>query len=220
MYFGALVTVWLSDLSDGLIFLIVWFVWFVWSFWFHPTSYPIYSISAVSDLQKARYRVHQKCRFRSSASTDNQWCNSGYYQIFQLIRIIGVPASQLLQPTDKQPQSIRLIRPNQQNSIRIAAVFRHSVKVSFLMQELQHTSLVGAFHGHAHSHLCQLSHLTTYVQGLGLKDLETCKWIFLKSNTLASSTWYANTFHHQQAISTYFQYNNDLKVFANLSAHH
>ncbi|KAF8335246.1 hypothetical protein F5887DRAFT_892019 [Amanita rubescens] len=31
--------------------------------------------------------------------------------------------------------------------------------------------LVGAFHGHAHQRLCQLSHLTTYTQGLGLEDL-------------------------------------------------
>ena len=87
-------------------------------------------------------------------------------------------------------------------------------------QELQHTSLVGAFHGHAHSCLCQLSHLTTYVQGLGLEDLETCEQIFLKSNTLALATQYVNIFHRQQAISIYFQYNNDLEVFANLSVYH
>lgn len=35
-----------------------------------------------------------------------------------------------------------------------------------------HTCLVGAFHGHAHNRLCQLSFLATYVEGLRLEDLE------------------------------------------------
>ncbi|KAJ7310639.1 hypothetical protein DFH08DRAFT_918249 [Mycena albidolilacea] len=34
--------------------------------------------------------------------------------------------------------------------------------------------LVGAFHGHAHNRLCQLCFLATYVEGLGLEDLEGC----------------------------------------------
>ena len=38
-----------------------------------------------------------------------------------------------------------------------------------------HTCLVGAFHGHAHNHLCQLSFLSTYVEGLRLEDLEGCE---------------------------------------------
>ena len=84
-------------------------------------------------------------------------------------------------------------------------------------QALQHTCLVGAFHGHVHSRLCQLSHLTTYVEGLGIEDLETCERIFSKSNALASATRYANTFHRQQAISTYFQYQDDFETYANLS---
>ena len=84
-------------------------------------------------------------------------------------------------------------------------------------QALQHTSLVGAFHGHAHSRLCQLSHLTTYVECLRIEDLETCEWIFSKSNALASATCYVNAFHHQQAISTYFQYQDDFETYANLS---
>ncbi|KAJ7831313.1 hypothetical protein B0H14DRAFT_2592757 [Mycena olivaceomarginata] len=32
--------------------------------------------------------------------------------------------------------------------------------------------LVGSFHGHAHNCLCQLSFLATYVEGMGLEDLE------------------------------------------------
>ncbi|KAF7967191.1 hypothetical protein HWV62_35590 [Athelia sp. TMB] len=41
-----------------------------------------------------------------------------------------------------------------------------------LARQLHHTCLVGAFHGHAHNRLCQVSHLATYVRGLGLEDLE------------------------------------------------
>ena len=59
-----------------------------------------------------------------------------------------------------------------------------------------------------------------YIQGLGLEDLETCEQIFSKSNALASATRYMSIFHHQQAILTYFEYNNDLEVYANLSAYH
>ncbi|KAI6126083.1 hypothetical protein EDD16DRAFT_1690754 [Pisolithus croceorrhizus] len=46
--------------------------------------------------------------------------------------------------------------------------------------------LMTAF-GHAHHHLCQLSHLTLYVEGLGLEDLETCEHTFSKSNALTST---------------------------------
>ena len=35
--------------------------------------------------------------------------------------------------------------------------------------------LVGVFHGHAHNRRCQLCNLTTYVDGLGLEDLEGCE---------------------------------------------
>ena len=53
--------------------------------------------------------------------------------------------------------------------------------------QLRHTCLVGAFHGHAHNCLCQLSLLATYVKGLGLEDLEGCERAFLMSNALAAS---------------------------------
>ncbi|KAG1844376.1 hypothetical protein F4604DRAFT_1884456 [Suillus subluteus] len=82
---------------------------------------------------------------------------------------------------------------------------------------LQHTCLVGAFHGHAHRSLCQLVSLTTYIKGLGLEDLETCERTFSKSNSLASSLCYASIFHRQQAIDSYFEHNDDLEVYANIS---
>jgi hypothetical protein len=83
--------------------------------------------------------------------------------------------------------------------------------------ELCHTCLVGAFHGHAHNRLCQLSHLATYVKGLGLEDLEGCERAFSKSNALAPSLRYASIFHQKQAISTYFEHNDVFKVYQNLS---
>jgi hypothetical protein len=75
-------------------------------------------------------------------------------------------------------------------------------------QKLNHTSLVGAFHGHAHQRLCQLDHLATYVDGLGLEDLEGCERTFSKSNALASTVRYASVFHWRQAIANYFQHND------------
>ncbi|KAG2336258.1 hypothetical protein BDR05DRAFT_978821 [Suillus weaverae] len=83
-------------------------------------------------------------------------------------------------------------------------------------QSLYYTSLVSAFHGHAHKWLCQLDHLTMYVPGLGLEDLETCERTFSKSNALASTMRYASIFHCQQGITCYFEHNDDYEVYANL----
>lgn len=82
---------------------------------------------------------------------------------------------------------------------------------------LNYTSFVNAFHGHAHNRLCQLDNLTTYVEGLGLEDLEGCKRAFSKSNALTSSTRYASIFHRRQAIAYYFEHNDEMEVYANLT---
>ncbi|KAI5989484.1 hypothetical protein EDD15DRAFT_2171323 [Pisolithus albus] len=84
-------------------------------------------------------------------------------------------------------------------------------------RSLNYTSLVNAFHGHAHNRLCQLDNLTTYVEGLGLEDLEGCERAFSKSNALASSTRYASIFHRRQAIASYIEHNDELEVYANLT---
>ena len=81
----------------------------------------------------------------------------------------------------------------------------------------RNTCLVGAFHGHAHNRLCQLSFLTTYVEGLGLEDLEGCEHFFSKSNALASFTRHASTFHRRQAIVEFSKYNDTFETYANLS---
>ena len=86
-----------------------------------------------------------------------------------------------------------------------------------LARELNHTSLVGSFHGHAHRRLCQLSHLATYRNGMGLEDLEGCERTFSKLNSLAPTLRYASAFHRKQAIATYFEHNDNMEVFQNLS---
>ncbi|KAF8162210.1 hypothetical protein K438DRAFT_1466244, partial [Mycena galopus ATCC 62051] len=55
--------------------------------------------------------------------------------------------------------------------------------------------LVRAFYGHAHNHQCQLKYLATYVEGMGIKDLEGCEHFFSKSNGLSRSVQYASVFH-------------------------
>ena len=81
---------------------------------------------------------------------------------------------------------------------------------------LAHTSLIGSFHRHAHGCLCQLDHLATYVEGLGLEDLEGCKHTFSKSTALASTVRYSWIFHCQQAIANYFEHNDEYNVYGNL----
>ncbi|KAF8156503.1 hypothetical protein K438DRAFT_2075523 [Mycena galopus ATCC 62051] len=78
-------------------------------------------------------------------------------------------------------------------------------------------SLVGSFHGHAHNRLCQLSFLATYVDGMGLEDLEGCERYFSRSNGLAKSVRYASKFHRRQDITTFIKQMDDLETYANLS---
>ncbi|KAF7366585.1 hypothetical protein MSAN_00916000 [Mycena sanguinolenta] len=77
-------------------------------------------------------------------------------------------------------------------------------------------SLVGSFHGHAHNRLCQLSFLATYVEGMGLEDLEGCERFFSRSNALAKSVRYASKFHRRQEITTFMRQMDDLETYANL----
>lgn len=87
-----------------------------------------------------------------------------------------------------------------------------------VVRERGYRCLVGAFHGHAHNRLCQLSYLATYQLGLGLEDLETCERVFSKSNALAPATRNASAFHRHQAIVTYFEHMAEFEAYAALSA--
>ena len=84
-------------------------------------------------------------------------------------------------------------------------------------RQLNHRCLVGAFHGHAHNRLCQSRFLATYVEGLGLEDLEGCERFFAKSNALASGTRHASSFHRRQVISEYALFTDRFETYANLS---
>ncbi|KAJ7819079.1 hypothetical protein B0H14DRAFT_3089447 [Mycena olivaceomarginata] len=77
--------------------------------------------------------------------------------------------------------------------------------------------LVGSFHGHAHNRLCQLRFLATYVEGMGLEDLERCERFFSRSNGLAKSCRYTSRFHCQQEITTYAKQFDSFETYANLS---
>lgn len=84
-------------------------------------------------------------------------------------------------------------------------------------KELEYTSLVGSFHGHAHNRLCQLSHLATYVEGLGLSDLEGAERLFSRSNDLASSVRHSSVFHRQQRIVNFFKHLDTTDTYEGLS---
>ncbi|KAJ7325791.1 hypothetical protein DFH08DRAFT_1027754 [Mycena albidolilacea] len=68
----------------------------------------------------------------------------------------------------------------------------HSV-LGPLAQEKGFKSLVGTFHGNAHSRLCQLCHLATSVEG------------------------YTTAFHHQQTIVFYLKHTDGLDTYQSLS---
>ncbi|KAF8327310.1 hypothetical protein F5887DRAFT_1083856 [Amanita rubescens] len=62
-----------------------------------------------------------------------------------------------------------------------------------------------------------LSYLATYVEGLGLEDLEGCERFFSKSNAVAASVRYASMFHRQQSIVNYMRHIDNYETYANLS---
>ncbi|KAG2346996.1 hypothetical protein BDR05DRAFT_996791 [Suillus weaverae] len=72
-------------------------------------------------------------------------------------------------------------------------------------------------HAHSLHYTSLLDHLARYVPGLGLEDLERCECTFSKSNALVPMTHYTSTFHRQQAIASYFEYNDEYEVYTNLS---
>ncbi|KAJ7789588.1 hypothetical protein B0H14DRAFT_3094898 [Mycena olivaceomarginata] len=100
---------------------------------------------------------------------------------------------------------------------RFGKMVRMHPALSSLAASNNFKALVGAFHGHAHNRRCQLTHLSTYVKGMGLEDLEGCETFFSKSNALASTTRYATAFHRQQAISTYMKHADTADAYQGLS---
>lgn len=84
-------------------------------------------------------------------------------------------------------------------------------------KDLSYTSLVGAFHGHAHNRICQLTHLATYVDGLGMSDLEGAERLFSRSNDLASSIRHSSVFHRQQKIVSFFKHLDSTDTYEGLS---
>ncbi|KAJ6495473.1 hypothetical protein C8R45DRAFT_1095109 [Mycena sanguinolenta] len=62
----------------------------------------------------------------------------------------------------------------------------------------------------------ELLFLATYVEGVGLEDLEGCEQ-FSRSNSLAKSCQYASRFHRQQEITTYTKHFDSFETYVNLS---
>ncbi|PBL04558.1 hypothetical protein ARMGADRAFT_1022949 [Armillaria gallica] len=86
-----------------------------------------------------------------------------------------------------------------------------------LAAEQNHTTVVGAFHGHAHCQICQICKLPLYTDGQGLTDHEECKRYFSESNALASSTRYASHFHRMQVIVQWMKRKDCVDTYSRLS---
>lgn len=93
-------------------------------------------------------------------------------------------------------------------------------KLGMCAKQMNYSSLVGAFHGHAHNRICQLSNLATYVKGLGLEDLEGCERAFSQSNALAGAHRYSSRFHRHQDIIMYFRHKDRSDVYQALSQYY
>ncbi len=72
-----------------------------------------------------------------------------------------------------------------------------------LAREERLRCIVPAFHGHSHNRGCQVQFLPLYFTGAGKEDFEGCERLFSESNSLASGTRLASTFHRHQAIEQF-----------------
>lgn len=91
----------------------------------------------------------------------------------------------------------------------IGCEFSKTVSTSSLGQRAANQKfrlMVGAFHGHAHNRVCQLSWHPLYIKGTGLTEGEGCEHIFSASNDLARNTRHASRFHRLQAIEEHFNF--------------
>jgi len=83
--------------------------------------------------------------------------------------------------------------------------------------ELDYHALIGSFHGHTHNCLCQTNFLATYVEEMGLEDLEGCEHFFLKSNALVLSLCYASVFYRKQKIVEFMKHMDQFEMAQNIS---
>ncbi|KAJ7076258.1 hypothetical protein B0H15DRAFT_925229 [Mycena belliarum] len=103
------------------------------------------------------------------------------------------------------------------NGCKYGKMVRAHPGLSKLAADTNFKSLVGAFHGSGHQRECQLKNLSTYVEGVGTEDLETCESFFSKSNVLAPTTRYATAFHRKQAITGYLRHADVFDAYQGLS---
>ncbi|KAF8156396.1 hypothetical protein K438DRAFT_1986820 [Mycena galopus ATCC 62051] len=68
-----------------------------------------------------------------------------------------------------------------------------------------------------HNFRMLLKYLATYVEGMGIEDLEGCERLFSKSNGLSRSVRYASVFHRKQTIRAYLAHLDTFDTYANLS---
>jgi KDZ transposase-like protein len=145
--------------------------------------------------------VNCKSLFIYSSLSIDQWCRAKYplAVVETLLEVFGIRTG---------------------GGYDIGCKFRTTLDLSELgplARQLDYKALVGSFHGHAHNRLCQLTHLATYVRGMGLEDLEGCERFFSKSNALASSLRYASVFHRQQKIVEFMKHTDAFETSQNLS---
>jgi hypothetical protein len=114
---------------------------------------------------------------------------------------------------------IDLLGPRVGCAYDIGCAFSTTVESSSLSEKVKNALfqlMVGAFHGHAHNHICQLNWHPLFIKGMGHTEGEGCEHVFSSSNDLARGTQHATRFHCHQAIEEHFNF-WDQDKYANLS---
>ncbi|KAF8592627.1 hypothetical protein K439DRAFT_1643685 [Ramaria rubella] len=103
---------------------------------------------------------------------------------------------------------LKVFKEDQCMGYDIGCLFCATVACSSLAERATRYHLllaVNEFHGHAHNRMRQLHCHPLYLQGLGLKDLETCEHIFSSSNSVVRLIRYSSQFHWMQFLDLHFQ---------------
>ncbi|KAI6022378.1 hypothetical protein PISMIDRAFT_55462, partial [Pisolithus microcarpus 441] len=137
-------------------------------------------------------------------------CRHGFVECIAEMRHSGELAKYALAVVE---QVLDICGPDQAIGHDIGCSSRKTILSSLLSQcakDLNLQVVVNAFHGFTHNHVCQLQNHPLYLAGLGIEDLETCKWIFANSNSTAALIRHASLFHWMQFLDLHFdQWDSD-----------
>jgi Kyakuja-Dileera-Zisupton transposase len=118
-----------------------------------------------------------------------------YAYSFNLIILLTIIVYRAKYPIAISSKLLDVFGPSFRVGYDIGCQFRETIcrtSLGGLADKKSLNFIVPGFHGYGHNHLCQLSFLPLYVEGMGLEDFKGCEHAFSRSNKVAKTTRHAS----------------------------